>query len=255
MKSAGSRSRIDSTTMYGDSELAAQCDILVALGGDGTMLMAARTVAGHGTPILGINLGKLGFLAEVSAHEIRECIEDVLSGSYVIEERVALTARTSSDSKEYFALNDIVVDRGSSPRVLDLETAVDGEYLVTYTSDGIIITTPTGSTAYSLASGGPIVVPQSRVLVINPISPHMLTARPVVLPDERVITVAIHAGAKQVHITADGQVEGRYDSPVTFTIKKAPYSVKLVKRKERNYFHLLRTKLLWGRDLRREDLK
>ena len=166
---------------------------------------------------------------------------------------MALFARTSIDDKKYFALNEIVVDRGASPRLIVLETAVDGEYLVTYTADGIIITTPTGSTAYSLASGGPIVVPQSRVLMINPISPHTLTARPVIIPDERSITVTIHEGAKRVHITADGQVEGFYDSPVTFTIKRASHTVKLVKRKKRSYFDLLRTKLLWGRDLRRDS--
>lgn len=252
INSAAGRVLVPPKLMCTEQNLARSSDMLIALGGDGTMLMAARIVGNTGIPILGVNLGKLGFLAEVSADEIQECLEDVVAGSYLIEERVALTARASSDEKEYFALNEIVIDRGASPRVIDLETAVDGEYLVTYTADGIMVTTPTGSTAYSLASGGPIVVPQSRVLVINPISPHTLTARPVVTPDDRTVTIAILAKGRRVHITSDGQTEGFYDSPVSFTVQKSAVPVKLVKRKQRGYFDLLRTKLLWGRDLRRE---
>ena len=253
MNGIGNRAVIEDSVLCKDAELSRRSDILIALGGDGTMLAAARMVNSQGTPILGVNLGKLGFLAEVSVDEVNECLDDILAGSYIIEERMAVTARTNRDDKEYFALNEVVVDRGSSPRVVDLETSVNGEYLITYAADGIIITTPTGSTAYSLASGGPIVVPQSKVLTINPISPHTLTARPVIVPDGSVIRVVIHAGMQPVHITADGQIEGFYEPPVEFTMKRAPHLVKLVKRKKRSYFDLLRAKLLWGRDLRLEN--
>ncbi len=253
LNKTGSTAPLSNSVLCNGTDIAKRSEMLIALGGDGTMLMAARMVHLHETPILGINLGKLGFLAEVSVNEVRECLDDILLGSYVIEERSALIAKTSKDNKSYFALNEIVVDRGSSPRVIDLETVVNEEYLVTYTADGIIVTTPTGSTAYSLASGGPIVDPRSRVLTINPVSAHMLTARPVVVPDDNIIKVAIRSGVQQVHITADGQIEGLYDPPVEFYIQKASHPVRLVKRNKRSYFDVLRTKLLWGKDLRQEN--
>ncbi len=233
-----------------EHDLSSKCDILIALGGDGTMLSAARIIGMHGTPILGINVGKLGFLAEVSVDELQQCLDEILSGRYFIEERMVLQAKNQKDSKPYFGLNDIVVDKGASARVIDLETYVNGDYLVTYTADGIIVNTPTGSTAYSLASGGPIVTPHSNVITINPIAPHTLTARPVIVPDTSVIRITINGDAKSVHITADGQVEGFYDIPTEVIVQKAPYTIKLVKRKNRTYYDLLRTKLLWGRDVR-----
>ena len=224
--------------------------MVISLGGDGTMLAAARIVGKHGTPILGVNLGKLGFLAEVSVDELQECLNDILKGNYFVEERMALEAKSSKDEKLYYALNEVVVDKGASSRVIDLETYVNNDYLVTYAADGIILNTPTGSTAYSLASGGPIVAPQAKVITINPIAPHTLTARPVIVPDDSVIRVVVSSSAKPVHITTDGQVEGFYDTPAEFTIRKAPYTVKLVKRKNRRFYDLLRTKLMWGRDVR-----
>lgn len=233
-----------------EKDLPEHCDILIALGGDGTMLTAARIVGQHGTPILGVNLGKLGFLAEVSVDELHESIDDILKGNYVVEERMTLEAASSKDNRHYTALNEVVVDKGASSRAMDLETYVNNDYLVTYAADGIIITTPTGSTAYSLAAGGPIVAPQADVITVNPIAPHTLTARPVVLPAESVIRVVVNASSKQVHITTDGQAEGFYDSPVEFTIRKAPHTIKLVKRGRRKFYDLLRTKLMWGKDVR-----
>jgi NAD+ kinase len=242
------------SVMRSSSEIVRHCDIMIVLGGDGTMLSAARIVGASNVPLLGVNLGKLGFLAEVSVEEITQCIDDIIAHNYVLEERTVLQATGGNDPKEYFALNEIVADRGSSPRVIELETYVDGEYLVTYTADGIIINTPTGSTAYSLASGGPIVVPLSTVITINPISPHSLTARPVVVPDTSVIRIIVHGGPTPVHITADGQVEGFYKTPAEFIIQKAPYTVKLVKRKKkRTFYDLLRTKLFWGKDVRMKN--
>jgi NAD+ kinase len=247
---SGGSPRIDPSQMVAESDLPASCDVLIALGGDGTMLAAARTIGVSGIPILGVNLGKLGFLAEISLEEVEDCLLDVIKGSTVIDERMVLRATTTGGQGEYLGLNDIVVDRGSSSRMIEMETYVNDDYLVTYAADGIIITTPTGSTAYSLAAGGPIIAPKSDVLAVSPIAPHTLTARPVIVPADSVIRIAIRSGAKPVHITADGQVEGFYDIPAEFTIRKAPHVIKLMKRKKRTYYDLLRTKLMWGRDVR-----
>jgi NAD+ kinase len=225
-------------------------DMIISLGGDGTMLSTARLVGDAGIPILGVNLGKLGFLAEVSIDELGEWLEEILRGNYSLDDRLLIGATASQDGRVYPALNEIVIDRGESSRVLELETFVDDEFLVTYAADGIIVTTPTGSTAYSLASGGPIITPSSNVLGINPISPHSLTARPMVLPNASVIRVSVKRGAKPIHLTADGQVEKFYEPPVEFLIRALPYRIRLVKRGKRSYYDLLRTKLLWGRDVR-----
>ena len=249
---SGAGLTVDKIFMVSESEIIKRCDMLISLGGDGTMLAAARIVSSYGIPILGVNLGKLGFLAEVSIDEMNDCIDDITSGNFLIEERLTIMATALSDTNKYFALNDIVIDRGSSSRVIDIETYVDGDYLATYVADGIILSTPTGSTAYSLATGGPIVVPGSDVLTINPISPHTLSARPVIVPDRCIIRVKIPAGHPPVHITIDGQEEKFYDTPAEFSIQMAPFKVKLVKRKGRTYFDLLRTKLMWVKDVRKE---
>jgi NAD+ kinase len=249
---SGAGLSIDTDFIATESEIINRSDILISLGGDGTMLSAARIVSQHGIPILGVNLGKLGFLAEVSIDEMNDCIDDIASGNYLIEERLTIMATALSDTNKYFALNDIVIDRGSSSRVIDIETYVDDDYLATYVADGIILSTPTGSTAYSLATGGPIVVPGSDVLTISPISPHTLSARPVIVPDRCIIRVKIPASQQPVHITVDGQEEKFYNTPTEFRIQKASFKVKLVKHKKRTYFDLLRTKLMWVKDLRKE---
>jgi NAD+ kinase len=251
LNQAGISPKIEPGLMCSETELVNQCDTLIALGGDGTMLTAARLVGDTGIPILGVNLGKLGFLAEVSIEEMRPCLDALLAGNVFIESRMVLQAK-GNDGRVYFGLNDIVVDKAASPRVIHLETYVDNEYLVTYSADGIIITTPTGSTAYSLAAGGPIVVPQSSVITINPIAPHTLTARPVIVPESSTIRVVVSSSTTSVHITADGQVEGFYATPTEFLIAKAPYAIKLVKRYGHTYYDLLRAKLMWGRDIRME---
>ncbi|HZY10722.1 MAG TPA: NAD(+)/NADH kinase [Bacteroidota bacterium] len=250
LKSIGGLPTNDESIICAESEFSEKAEMIIALGGDGTILSAARIINERGVPILGVNLGKLGFLAEFSVNEIEQCIDDVLTGRYYVEERMVLRSQSNIDEKTYYALNEIVVDKGASARVIDLETYVNDDYLVTYSADGIILTTPTGSTAYSLASGGPIVIPQSAVITINPIAPHTLTARPVIVPDDSIIKVVVKIKSKDVHISADGQVEGFYKTPAEFTIKKAPYTIKLVKRKQRTYYDLLRAKLMWGRDVR-----
>lgn len=233
------------------AKLPSKCNVLVAFGGDGTILSAARLVGRREIPILGVNLGKLGFLAEFALEDMEDWVSALLSGKYKVEERMVLEATTRSGKrKRFYGLNDIVIDKSGSSRVIDLQTYVNGEHLVTYTADGLIIATPTGSTAYSLATGGPIVVPESKAITLSPICPHTLTARPVIVPDNSVIRVVVEQAAKAVHITADGQVEEILRPPVEFLIRKASYSVKLVKRLDRTYYEVLRAKLMWGRDVR-----
>ncbi|MDI6802232.1 MAG: NAD(+)/NADH kinase [Bacteroidota bacterium] len=229
--------------------LPANCDVLIAFGGDGTMLAAARIVGKQQTPILGINLGKLGFLADVTITEMKKSIQSIIDHNYLIENRIVLEASSNVKKKKYFGLNDIVIDRGNYKRVIELETYVNGQFLVRYSADGLIITTPTGSTAYSLAAGGPVVTPGTDVFVITPIAAHTLTARPVVVPDNSIIKVIVKTDVP-IHLSADGQEEAFFKTPVEFIIRRASYQVKLIKRKEHSYFELLRTKLLWGRDIR-----
>lgn len=236
-------------------ELLTASEMVIALGGDGTILSTARAIGRREIPILGVNLGKLGFLAEVPVDELEACLGDIAAGRYAVEERLALEAFVGGDPVPLTALNEVSIDRGASARVLDFETEVDGHYLGTYAADGIIVTTPTGSTGYSLATGGPIVTPRSDVLTIIAVSPHTLTARPVIIPSGSEVKVNVREGPAQVHITADGQVEKFCPTPLTCTIRRAPFAVRLARWRDGSYFDLLRAKLMWGRDLRsgRED--
>ncbi len=236
-----------------DKDLVTRSGMIISLGGDGTMLATARLVGSAGIPILGVNLGKLGFRAEVSVDELFDWLDDISRGKYFIDERMTLEASSSAEPDRMFtALNDIVIDRGSYPRVIDLETSVNDDYLVTYSADGIILATPTGSTAYSLASGGPIAEPHSSVMIITPISPHTLSARPVIVGADSIVRVSVRSPGVPVHLTGDGQYDVFYPAPVDFTIRRGKYRIKLVKREGRKYFDLLRAKLMWGRDIRME---
>jgi NAD+ kinase len=226
-------------------------DMLIAFGGDGTILVTARLVGSRGTPILGVNLGKLGFLAEVSPEGMEEAIAEILAKRYLIEDRLVLEGKTPArPGKTYFGVNDLVVDKSRSPRLIDLETHIDGRFAVTYRGDGLIISTPTGSTAYALSSGGPIVTPTSHVIGITPISPHTLSGRPLVVPDTTTIRVVVHAPTDEILFSADGQIEELLKPPAEIIIRKADYYLRLVRRMDISYFDLLRAKLLWGQDAR-----
>ncbi|MBI4428356.1 MAG: NAD(+)/NADH kinase [Ignavibacteriales bacterium] len=233
-----------------ENKLAASCDMLISLGGDGTILMMSRLLGERGTPILGINLGKLGFLAEVSLGELDEVISEILDKKYRVQDRMMLEATVQGVKQSFVALNDIVVDKYGSARVMDFETLVNDEYLATFTGDGIILSTPTGSTAYALANGGPIVTPANHLIVISPICPHTLTARPVIVPENSKIDIRINNADGKIHFTADGQVEKLLSAPVTISVKRSPHTAKLVKRLNTNYYQVLREKLHWGRDVR-----
>jgi NAD+ kinase len=185
-----------------------QSDVLVAFGGDGTILAAARSVGARGTPILGINLGKLGFLAEVAPEEIQEAIGDILNKKFYVEDRLVLEATSSNlPGRVFHAVNDIVVDKSRSSRVIDIEMHIDGAYAVTYRGDGLIVSTPTGSTAYALSNGGPIVTPASPVIGITPISPHTLSGRPIIIPDTSLIRIIVQADSGIISAAA-GRSEG-----------------------------------------------
>jgi NAD+ kinase len=229
----------------------AEADLVVAFGGDGTMLAAARSVGERGTPVLGVNLGKLGFLAEFAPEELDRAIEDILAQNYLVEDRLVLEATSPSIPERVFhAINDVVVDKSRSPRIVDLEAHIDGAYAVTYRGDGLIISTPTGSTAYALSNNGPIVTPTSGVIGITPISPHTLSGRPLIVPDTSTIRVVVQAESNEVLFSADGQIEAFLRPPVEFSIRKALHTLRLVKRTDRSYFDVLRAKLLWGQDAR-----
>lgn len=174
---------IDKRQFLASTDLVTESDIIIAFGGDGTILSAARMVGRSQVPILGVNLGKLGFMAEVSLNEMESFVRDIVNGKHVTEERMLLKTTIEKSTSEFFALNDVVIDNSSSSRLIHISVYVDDDYLVSYSGDGIILATPTGSTAYSLAAGGPIVVPATGVIVIQPISPHSLSARTVIVPE------------------------------------------------------------------------
>lgn len=241
----------DSDLLLKNEQFLERSNIILSFGGDGTILSVARSVGDSEVPIVGINLGKLGFLAEIGKDEIYSFLCDLLEGNYLIEERMILEAKVSGiDDIGLVGINDIVIEKSQTSRLLNIMTKVNGEYLITTMSDGLIISTPTGSTAYSLASNGPIVVPSSKVMIINPICPHTLTVRPIVIPDDFVFTAKVESQSGEAMITADGQVEIKLKTPFEIIVRKANYPLKLIKRKDVSYYEVLRSKLMWGKDLR-----
>jgi NAD+ kinase len=231
-------------------EFVKDVDIVVAFGGDGTMLNAARIVGSTGIPIVGINLGKLGFMAEISVDELESFIRDILNDKHIIEDRSILSITAEKDKQPMYALNEVVIDKSNSSRLIHISVYVNNDYLVSYPGDGIIVSTPTGSTGYALAAGGPIVVPTTDVFIIQPISPHSLSARTVVVPDSSSLRIVVEHVSDRARITADGQQEKIMKPPVNIFVEKADHTIRLVKRKDRTYYDILRAKLFWGSDIR-----
>lgn len=228
-------------------DLADHSDILISLGGDGTILGAARLIGPREIPILGINLGGLGFLTETGADMFGPAIEKLLNQQYSIGSRMVLEARLGKDGPCYYALNDLVFSRGLSPRMLKLDVTINSAYFNTYMSDGVIVSTPTGSTAYSLSSGGPIVLPSLKAIILNPICPHALTVRPTVIPPESQLHFSPKDADGEVQLIVDGQeMINLRDKPQIF-VKQADYSIKLINLHENTFFDRLREKLQWGR--------
>jgi len=228
-----------------------KCQMVISFGGDGTILSTARAIGDSGVPILGVKMGGMGFLAELTPGELYASMEDILKGHYQIVKRMVLQVEVEGEkTTRYHALNDLVFDKGAVSRVIHIKTFIDDEFLNTYISDGLIISTPTGSTAYSLAAGGPILLPSMDAIIINPISPHTLGARPVVIPDDKVVKIKIEHAPQNVLLSADGQVGKELKQGQTATIKKADYQIKLVSYRGRSFYDVLRAKLNWGEDIR-----
>jgi NAD+ kinase len=226
-----------------------QIDAVVVLGGDGTLLAAARLIGHNGIPILGVNLGGLGFLTAFSLDELYPELEQLLAGDYSIEERMMLTSTVIRQNKvlaEYSVLNDVVITKAAIARIIDLETTIDGHHLTTFKADGLIVSTPTGSTAYSMAAGGPIVFPVLHTIMLTPICPHMLTNRPILVSDGSDIRIVISSTTEGIFLSFDGQVGQSLEGGDIIQIKRADHTVHLIKSPFRDYFEVLRTKLRWG---------
>ena len=230
-------------------DIPADVDLLVVLGGDGTLLYAARTLGRNGVPILGVNMGGLGFMTELSLNEFRPALEKVLQGDFRAEPRMMLSITVERNGKpvtEHTVLNDAVINRGVLARILELDVTVDDTSLTLYRADGLIISTPTGSTAYNLAAGGPIVHPTHESMILTPICPFTLTNRPLLLPSTSVITVAVGSGASDVFLSSDGQVNCPLAPGDKIHVRRSESTISLVKNPYKNYFEILRTKLGWG---------
>jgi NAD+ kinase len=234
---------------YTKAEIASLAEVVIVLGGDGTMLGVSRLVADKGIPILGVNLGTMGFITEINRDEIYQAVEAMLSDTCLVEERLMLCARIVRDGDpiaEYTVLNDVVINKGALARIIDLETLINGVYVTTYRADGLIISTPTGSTAYSLSAGGPILYPSLGSIVLTPICSHTLTNRPIVLPDEFRIAITLKTLSEDVYLTLDGQVGFSLRQDDVIEVNKSPFKTRLLMPCERDYFKVLRTKLKWG---------
>ncbi len=236
----------DQAQQYGRGNLPQASDVILSFGGDGTLLSTAYNVGAHQTPILGVNFGRLGFLADTEVSNLHDTIRRLEKGEYRIEDRMVLEARFEGERgpEVLWALNDFVLERSLMPQLISIEVAVDGAPLTTYWADGLIISTPTGSTAYSLSVGGPILAPGSNVIGLTPLAPHTLTVRPLVLPATAIITVQVRDA--QFVMAADGRSNNFGEESAPFSIKRAQHTVRLIKLPEQDYFQTLRSKLRWG---------
>ena len=234
-------------SFLGYHDLFRDVDLIVSFGGDGTMLHTARVSHGSGIPILGVNLGKVGFLAEIPPDEIGRIPSKLKNGAYEIVEHFAFEAVTNRGG-EYFALNDIVLDRNADTRILGITVSVDDEYAGEFHADGLVISTPTGSTAHSMAAGGPLVMPDCRVTILSPICPHSLTMRPMIIDGNRAVTVGITEGIARMAV--DGQSFVDIPKGCRVTIRSSAEPVRIARFRDLTYFNILHTRLRWGVSLK-----
>ena len=240
---------IGETSTHDKRSVSEQADLLVALGGDGTLLGVARAAHPYNVPILAVNLGSLGFLAAISIEELYPTLENILAGKFEIENRMLLNAcvwRNGDKVENHNVLNDIVINKSVVARVINLQVFVNDQYMTSYRADGLIIATPTGSTAYSLSAGGPIIHPSMHTLVLSPICPLMLTNRSILIPDQSVIQVKLSGKYDDVRITLDGQEGYDMKAEDILEIKKTKTTLQLIRGPNKNYYQILRDKLHWG---------
>lgn len=242
------------TESVDEAEIAQRADLIIAVGGDGTMLHAASLSAGGDVPLLGVNRGRLGFLTDVSPAEMLSSMDDIVGGNYTTDSRLQLNAKISygdGRKKEATALNDIVLQRHDTGRMLDFETRIAGRYVNTHMGDGLIAATPTGSTAYALSCGGPIIEPQLDAVVVVPICPHTLSDRPIVLSaDQNIEVTLLPRDGTNAEITADGNSMGEFSCEDRLLISRAPGRITLIHPPGYDFYEILRSKLHWGRDSR-----
>ena len=226
-------------------------DMAISIGGDGTFLKAASRVGDKNIPILGINTGRLGFLADISPNEMEETFDEIFNDKYSTEERsvLALNIKDKKEEKTIFALNEIAILKRDSSSMISIHTAINGQPLTTYQADGLIIATPTGSTAYSLSVGGPIIVPQSKTISLTPVAPHSLNIRPLVICDDFEVDLHVESRSHNYLVSVDGRSESCKES-CHLQIRKASHTVKVVKRHNHSFFDTIRAKLMWGADTR-----
>lgn len=231
------------------AKLPSECDFLIVIGGDGTLLSAARVVGLSGKPILGVNLGSLGFMTAITIEELYPVLERIFSYDIDYDERMLLVAhvhRLGERVANYTMLNDVVINKGALAKIIDIETTLDDTYVTTYRADGLIISTPTGSTGYSLAAQGPIVHPTLRTIILTPICPHMLTNRPLVVPEDMTVRAELKSKETDVCLTIDGQVGFGLREGDIIEVKKADLPLRFIRSPFKDYFAVLRTKLKWG---------
>lgn len=228
-----------------------EADFVISMGGDGTFLSAASMVGRKCIPIIGVNMGRLGFLASIAPDTVEEALRDIFEGCYRVDELRLIQAEADGQllTDSPYALNDIAVLKRDNASMISIRAYVGGEYLMTYQADGLVVSTPTGSTAYSLSNGGPIIAPQAGVLCLTPVAPHSLNVRPMVIPDDTEITLTVESRSHQFLVAIDGRSEKCAEGTV-LSIRKADFPVRVVKRQDHKYFHTLREKMMWGADRR-----
>lgn len=250
---AAAAAKLENVVPVPEADVAQQAELIVAVGGDGTLLHAARRAARRNVPLLGINRGRLGFLTDISPDHMLEAIDAILGGDYIEERRCMLEARIggAADDASMLALNDVVLQKGETGRMLDFVTSVDGVYVNRHGGDGLIVATPTGSTAYALSCGGPIMHPRVDALVMVPICPHTLSDRPLVLPSSSKIEVRAETTDEcAAYVLCDGERLGTVSDEQTLRVAVAEETVTLLHPRDYNYYELLRSKLNWGRATR-----
>lgn len=228
-----------------------QADFAISMGGDGTFLKTAARVGHRNIPILGVNMGRLGFLADIAPQEIASCLKALYADDYAVEDRAII--RVVAEGEQLLecdcALNDVAILKRDTASMISIRASIDGEYLTTYQADGLIVSTPTGSTAYSLSNGGPIIVPGTGVLLMTAVAPHSLNIRPIVIPDTAEITLEVESRSHSFLVAIDGRSESCVEG-TRLRLRRAPYNIKVVKRSGKKYFATLREKMMWGADVR-----